>query len=1522
MEGDILDVVVDIKKKYLNLNVSYVNQCSLYNLKGVTRATLELEERVPYCRTERLINNTVRIAYSGIFNWYDHTGKKLDRKVLLVEGEAGIGKTALCASIAKDWASGELFQEFMIVLLLPLYQRKVAVAYSLPKMLSELYSLDEKKCHIVASYLRRSRKQNVLIIADGLYEMGQSGHCEDSFLHKLLFGNLLPSSSVTVMVTSRPDCVHFNTLKNISRFVSVKGFSIQTAQSCIQSEFNNHANKASYLVEQLDNNPLLRSMCSVPLNLAMILNICQYTPYDRLQPLPDTMTDLYTKMCWAHAETSIKSMEQYRGVMGLSNYHDLPKDLQQSWWLLCELAFRLIESGSNTFSQLETARFISTEVLSFGFLKPVSEDDMVFNFLHPTFKEYFAALHLVKQPQGTQLEFIKVYSECQTLSCYFWQFFFGMYVSEVLEVKVNDIIIVQAVQMLSKLHRSGNNEYLLCHYSFEAKCKLVNDEVTKSLNTTKHGCLPMTLNFSHARNVHDCTAMMYIIESIDQQCCVEINFQKCGLNCQHINKLASALSCRADNIQVKGLDLSDNLLDDSAVADLFHRAAATLQSLEKLFLRRCSIKEKTVSAIMNALANSSSPSLKQLDLSYNPLSKSCFHTLQQHIGTLSTLEILLLKGSLLKDVSLGFLASFKLMDTVSYQCEHLRQLDLSDNYLGKSDNPALRKMILQLTNTKRNLNLCLNDEYMPIVDENFIRAVEESIREKGTIDHTVAHGIIVGPGRSGKNTLMNRLMGKGPPNPDSISSSTGVLEKVVKIEVKKLCTVAATACNLKWHRLEYDEEALELMMTTAKYSRLVSSPSPKSRCKFIIKKQPRSKSLVGEANKELSSTNPKSSLVAPKVINQTSKACQTDDSNSVRGDGSTNETVFVCSSDVAPVELFKKALKLRKLNGLREQLESSWSLYLTNTGGQPEFQEYLPFLISGPTVFFITFPLHCDLNKPYNVQYQYPDGQVKSYPSSATLLEELLQTLATINALSYTGSGDCDTELNIKPKVYFIGTHKDCLRDAETIHVIDKQIQTCVKQTSLYRQGSIQFAQSSKQMIFTVNNLSEADGDFQAIRSAVEQTVTKKCVREFTVKCPTSWLVFSLILKEKYQSYHVLHFNDCLMIAQECGISSSKEMKQALSFIHSRLGLVRYFDVEELDTLVIVDPQIIFDKITELIVSTFISDHAEENEIEDFKHKGIFSEALMEKVSDKCSSNLQLPPLTWLTKLLNYLQMAALFKDRNGARKYFFPSALSHAPELDTKQALFQSRMAPPVVITFESGFCPRGVPGALIKCLMTNEMKSKQKWELLPHKIYRNRVSFHIQACGIITLKILHSHLEICLESKEDTTLTDSKTTCEEACTQMEKCMKIVTSQYIKCKYFWRFYCTVTGCKTDPHPAEIEWRGNIPKQLWCKVSQKCGNLPKGHEMWNIQRKQRQKKSLGNAWYMHSKISNLCIADFFYYKGALDKEIDENGVPMQLGQIANFMDEWEGRIADHLELTIADVASIKKEYPSKLSLQM
>ena len=528
-----------------------------------------------------------------------------------------------------------------------------------------------------------------------------------------------------------------------------------------------------------------------------------------------------------------------------------------------------------------------------------------------------------------------------------------------------------------------------------------------------------------------------------------------------------------------------------------------------------------------------------------------------------------------------------------------------------------------------------------------------------------------------------------------------------------------------------------------------------------------------------------------------------------------------------PVDIFKRAAKLRRMDVLREHLESSWSLYLTNTGGQLEFQELLPLLVCGPSIFFITFPLNRNLDEFYTVQYQYANGSEKTYQSPSTMMDEILQTLATIAALDCTGP---QHEIDLKPKVFFIGTYKDQLPESsanEIIKEIDKKLQKKIKETSLYHQGSIQFANGTKQLIFTVNNLDESDQDFQIIRSALQQTIERS--KEFTVKCPSNWLIFSLILRAKHMSSQVLSYNQCFAIAQKCGILDWTELNNALFFIHTRLGLVRYFCAKDLNTLVVTDPQILFDTVTRLIMDTFTNDHVAVNEIERFQERGIFSMKTVERISKKSQSNAQLP-LKWLLGLLNHLRIAAFFTDE-GDQRCFFPSVLCHAPIPEHIKCTKFPIEVPSLLVAFRNGFCPRGIPGALITYLMTNEMKSQISWELNPSQVFKNQVSFEVGSCDIM-LTIHPTHLEVNVDPEPDVTSeVEARNTCGETFIQLQKALKDVTIGYRECDYFFTFYCTKPTCKDCLHPAEIDWDS---KRLKCKLTirhRHC-KLPDHYDLW------------------------------------------------------------------------------------------
>ena len=71
------------------------------------------------------------------------------------------------------------------------------------------------------------------------------------------------------------------------------------------------------------------------------------------------------------------------------------------------------------------------------------------------------------------------------------------------------------------------------------------------------------------------------------------------------------------------------------------------------------------------------------------------------------------------------------------------------------------------------------------------------------------------------------------------------------------------------------------------------------------------------------------------------------------------------------------------------------------------------------------------------------------------------------------------------------------------------------------------------------------------------------------------------------------------------------------------MGLVRYFPQKELKDIVIVDPQILFEKVTELIVETFTFENLpNHSKLEAFENMGIFNLSDFAKISSRTGQKL------------------------------------------------------------------------------------------------------------------------------------------------------------------------------------------------------------------------------------------------------------------------------------------------------------
>ena len=606
-------------------------------------------------------------------------------------------------------------------------------------------------------------------------------------------------------------------------------------------------------------------------------------------------------------------------------------------------------------------------------------------------------------------------------------------------------------------------------------------------------------------------------------------------------------------------------------------------------------------------------------------------------------------------------------------------------------------------------------------NDYYLSKCEQVMHESGTMDQTIMHCIFVGPAGVGKSSLLKRLLRK---KLVSKRTSTQAAEKSVQVEIIRDVTISISQASLLIGQLSTNigdpASSGQLTLKPKKQIQdpLTRSPEPSFTIQEVIKEYhptthdqkreiPEQKGQV-LVSKEQSSESPQVHSPAEVTISSESITSKSSHSN------------FNMSLD-----FFRHVLKEEGVSGLKKHLDNRWTLYLTDSGGQPEFQELLPALVVGPCVFFIVLPLNRDLNMKYEVEYVRPDEQkyMRKYLSSLTVQEDLLRSLASIASTEYKDKDG----IEVKPRVILVATFKDKVTKEECQKTLDS-IKALVTKTDVYRQGMIVDA-SETQMVFTINNASdvESEKDAQKIRDAFQ-----KIADGFKVCTPAPWLIFSILLQYMSEKGDVVSKSECFAVAQECGIKSPSEFEAALQFLHKQSGVLHYYmEPSELNQIVLRNPQHLFSRVNELVEKTFTFKVTQTNQCTDDFKRGIFRRTDYERytLAKESSSNKMTP--TMLLKLLEHLNVVVSL---DSGEKYFMPCAIAHLEPADIG-LLPQPSPIPPLLITFKSGYCPKGLFGSLVACI-ANKQVENSTLDLDQSKINRDQICFAMGQC-ILLLRV-----------------------------------------------------------------------------------------------------------------------------------------------------------------------------------------
>ena len=190
---------------------------------------------------------------------------------------AGIGKTTLANELCVRWArDGFLAEDFDAVVLIPLR--------SVEQMIFE---------EVIVEYIgeenyqqmKKSAGSRCLIILEGFDELAINRRQSDPFLLRL-FKKCTVLEEATILITSRP---HACEEIDAGRRVEVVGFGNDKIREFVEKCFPQDVQSVQEFLRQLDEYPQLHSLCYIPMNLVMIVDIFHCSE----KKLPSTLTELY-----------------------------------------------------------------------------------------------------------------------------------------------------------------------------------------------------------------------------------------------------------------------------------------------------------------------------------------------------------------------------------------------------------------------------------------------------------------------------------------------------------------------------------------------------------------------------------------------------------------------------------------------------------------------------------------------------------------------------------------------------------------------------------------------------------------------------------------------------------------------------------------------------------------------------------------------------------------------------------------------------------------------------------------------------------------------------------------------------------------------------------------------------------------------------------------------------------------------------------------------------------------------------
>ena len=325
---------------------------------------------------------------------------------VLVQGAPGVGKTVMAGELCKQWAEGNLLQEYSLLVLLTLRDEHLQNATKV----AELF--DHPAEHIssaVVEFVSSNNGENTAFLLDGFDELPKEiQESKKSIFVQLIRKKYLPKACV--IITSRPSAsdIIFEYRPLNYQHVEVLGFEDKEINNFLNEWFDENVVESSREHERrqfesyLRSYPHIRALMYIPLNCHIIIEVYQSCKASVDTDVPTTQTQLYE----LHTRTILSRHLNLRVILKMKN---IPKKVEENLNKLSELAYNCIVKKPQRliFKEEEIPQGLQgSDVMGFMYVRKDRYLSASYNFLHLTIQEFLAAFYISTRPPLQQIQII------------------------------------------------------------------------------------------------------------------------------------------------------------------------------------------------------------------------------------------------------------------------------------------------------------------------------------------------------------------------------------------------------------------------------------------------------------------------------------------------------------------------------------------------------------------------------------------------------------------------------------------------------------------------------------------------------------------------------------------------------------------------------------------------------------------------------------------------------------------------------------------------------------------------------------------------------------------------------------------------------------------------------------------------------------------------------------------------------------------------------------------------------------